>query len=338
MKPLEQLTPRGQLRRFRSLALQALAQYDLAVADLRLLGWYTNLLFRVRCADGGRYVLRICSPGWRTESDLLSEALWLAALDRDTDIGAPRPIAARNGDYLVSASTAGVRQCRCTLMSWIPGVPLGKCLNEENLYKMGELFARLHAHGAAFVPPAGFTQCKMDQICARGEELVLWEEACQEAFTPQSRSVFEQTRAVVERAFQELYADPGGLRVIHNDLWHDNIKVYRGRLYPLDFEDTVWGYAVQDLAMALQDLMSDVEPAVFEPLQNALRRGYESLAPWPEQFPGQIDVFRAGRLLWVANHVACYQRQHLHEHIEGLLPCFTRFLETGMIRKVENSR
>ena len=31
-----------------------------------------------------------------------------------------------------------------------------------------------------------------------------------------------------------------------------------GHLYPVDFEDTLWGYPVQDIAMAMQDLMSDV--------------------------------------------------------------------------------
>ena len=39
------------------------------------------------------------------------------------------------------------------------------------------------------------------------------------------------------------------LRVIHCDLWHENVKLHRGRLRPFDFEDTVWGYRLHDLAM-----------------------------------------------------------------------------------------
>ena len=96
MKPFEELTRRGKARRLREVALHALDQYDLEVTDVRLLGMYTNALFRVRAADGrgvdASYVLRVCAPGWRTLTDLRSEAMWLQALDRDTDIGAPAPV------------------------------------------------------------------------------------------------------------------------------------------------------------------------------------------------------------------------------------------------------
>jgi Ser/Thr protein kinase RdoA (MazF antagonist) len=130
-----------------------------------------------------------------------------------------------------------------------------------------------------------------------------------------------------------LYADPAGLRVIHNDLWHGNIKVHQGRLHPLDFEDTIWGYPVQDIAMALQDLMVDVERDAYAPLQIAFRRGYESVCSWPERYESQIDTFRAGRMLWVANYVARFERNYLTEHVEWLAEQFGRFLATGVIRK-----
>ena len=143
-----------------------------------------------------------------------------------------------------------------------------------------------------------------------------------------------------QAGFQALYAGqeaPSGSlqapRLIHHDLWHGNIKVYRGRLFPLDFEDTVWGYPVQDIAMALQDLMLDVSPQDYEPLADALRFGYESRLDWPEQSPGQIDLFRAGRMFWVANYVARYQRQHLAEHLEWVAGLLKLFLETGKLRK-----
>ena len=121
----------------------------------------------------------------------------------------------------------------------------------------------------------------------------------------------------MDTAYARLYADPAGLRVIHHDLHHENIKIYRRRLHPLDFEDTAWGYPVQDIAMALQDLWLEVGAGAYEPLLAAFRRGYESLSsPWPEQYPGQIDTFRAGRMLWVANYVARFERPHLAGFIE----------------------
>lgn len=334
MKPYEQLTVRGQARRMRALALGALSQFMIELRDVRLLGWHTNLLFRVRAADGRLYVLRVCTPGWRTGTDLFSEAVWLQALEQDTDIGAPQPQFTPNGEAIVEAEAQGIPgRRRCTLMSWVPGTPLGKRLTKGSLYKMGVLFARMHAHGENFAPPQGFTRRKMDKILARDEVDELFSETSRGAFTAHAWEVIDRTRKQVNQAFERLYANPDGLRVIHNDLWHGNIKVYRGRLHPLDFEDTVWGYPVQDLAMAIQDLMVDVQADEFEGLLAALREGYESRMAWPEAYQGQIDTFRAGRMLWVANYVARFQREHLEEHLEWLARQFERFLEMGEIRK-----
>jgi Ser/Thr protein kinase RdoA (MazF antagonist) len=171
----------------------------------------------------------------------------------------------------------------------------------------------------------------MDNVYARGEEDVLF--ACDDGFTPRTRAVLDRALAEVRGAFDRLYADPAGLQVIHNDLHHENIKIDRGRLRPFDFEDTIWGYPVQDIAMALQDLMIDVTPEAYDPLLGAFRQGYESLAAWPERYDGQIDTFRVGRLFWVANYVARYQRRYLREHVDRTARMLERFLEMGRLRK-----
>jgi Ser/Thr protein kinase RdoA (MazF antagonist) len=316
LKAFTDLTAQGKLRRLRLLALEALKAYELEVERVSLLGSFTNTLFRVRTSEGKSYVLRVCAPGWRTDTDLVSEVLWLQALDRETDLGAPVPLLARDGRALVTASVPGLIPCRCMLMSWIPGTPLGKRLTEENLEKMGMLHARMHAYGTAFQPPEGFTRRKMSSYLSRDEPEELFAASCAEAFTERSRAVFMEMRTRVQALLEGLYADPSGLRVIHDDLWHDNIKLDRGRLRPLDFEDTVWGYPVQDLAAAIEDLYADLPEEAFAPAVAALRRGYEQLAPWPERFDGEIDLLRAGRALWVANYVARFERDYLQQHLE----------------------
>ena len=80
--------------------------------------------------------------------------------------------------------------------------------------------------------------------------------------------------------------------------------------------------------------MNTVGPEAFAPLYRAFRQGYESLAPWPEQYAGEIDTFRAGRVLWVTNYVARYERPHLRQHIDWLAPYLERFLATGELGKV----
>jgi Ser/Thr protein kinase RdoA (MazF antagonist) len=314
--------------------MTALAQYDLDVRSVEFLGAFTNVLFRVRSPSGVSYVLRICRPGWRTLTDILSETAWLRALSRETEIPVPEPLPARDGKYVVRAKASGVPESRhCVLMRWLPGVLLGKRLTEANLVKMGTLFAGLHAHAAGFTPPEQFTRRKMNSIDARGEQGILFSASCAQAFTPRTRVIFTHTMECVDKTVGRLYADPQGLRVIHNDLHHDNIKVHRGRLHPLDFEDTIWGYPTQDIAMALQDLMVDVERDVFEPLQRAFRQGYETVASWPEREMDEIDTLRAGRMIWVTNYVAQCEAEYLERHIHRVAPIFEAFLETGRLRK-----
>jgi Ser/Thr protein kinase RdoA (MazF antagonist) len=264
--------------------------------------------------------------------------MWLEALARDTDIGAPVPLRAPDGDAFVRAFAEGVSgPIRCTLMSWIPGVSLGRRLSVTTLTQMGALFARMHAHGAAFVPPEGFTTRHMNTYLAREELNVLFGPECLAALPHESQELLALTRAKVDAAFESRYAAPEGLRVIHNDLWHDNIKLHRGRLRPLDFEDTLWGYPVQDIAMAWLDLMDSVASGLYEPYTDAFRAGYESHTPWPERFAGEVDLFEAGRMLWVANYVARYQPQHLGAHIEWLSPRLASFLASGRVRHLPAS-
>ena len=81
----------------------------------------------------------------------------------------------------------------------------------------------------------------------------------------------------------------------------------------------------------------DVPADRFEPLVAAFRNGYETLLPWPESSTrrglNQMDTFRAGRCLWVANYVAGHQREHLAGHLRWLAPLLEKFLETGKLRK-----
>ena len=333
MKPFKQLTRRGKVRRFRQVAMNALDHYCLDVCDLRLLGLYTNAVFRVRTTNGSRFALRLCVPGWRTEGDLLAECMWLDALHRDTDIGAPVPVRTREGAYFCAAEAPGAAGNRCMVMSYLPGGLLAKRLTESNLEKMGRLFARLHAHGAAWRPPEGFTQRRMTSVFSRDESVVLFDDAQDDAYTMRTRDLFDRVDRHVNQAFARLYSQTNGVQVIHNDLHHENIKIDRGRLLPFDFEDTLWGYPVQDIAMALQDLMLDVDADTFTSLSAAFRRGYEQLAVWPTADDGLIDTLRAGRMLWVANWIAGHQREHLKGHLDWAAAFYERFLATGMLTK-----
>ncbi|MBT4499369.1 MAG: phosphotransferase, partial [Gemmatimonadetes bacterium] len=233
MKAFADLTWRGQSRRLRHLALQALRLYELEVDRVSWVSRWTNDILRVRTRDGAVYALRLCCPGWRTREDLLLEVAWLEALQRDVDLNTPRIVHSRDGSPFVEVGGEdGAEPRRCFLVHWSRGIRLGLRLTEANLYKMGNLFAQLHAHGVAFVQPSGLPVKKMDGVYVRGGEEILLDALHRAKVAPRIMMLFERTIEKVDAAFAQRYADPAGFRVIHNDLHHDNINLYRGRLYP----------------------------------------------------------------------------------------------------------
>ncbi len=334
MKAFTDLTRRGQARRLHRLALQALRLYELDVDRLNWVSRWTNDMLRVRTRDGNVYALRLCRPGWRTREDLLLEVAWLKALQGDADLNTPHIILSRDGAPFVEVDGEdGAEPRRCLLIRWSKGIRLGLRMTEANLHKMGYLFSQLHERGAAFVQPSDLPIKKMDGAYARGDEDILFAALHRAKVARRIIMLFERTTEQVAAAFAQRYADPTGLRVIHNDLHHENINFYRGCLYPFDFEDTIWGYPVQDIATALQDLMEDTPPDAFEPLQDAFRAGYERHSPWPERYPGEIDVFRAGFVLKRANNKARGGKETLRQYVGEIAPVLKAFLDTGQLRK-----
>lgn len=327
------LTQLGRLRRIGRLAAATLRAYDLKVRHLRLYAFATNPLYQVVTESGERFMLRLAYPGWRTLEDLRAEAAWLEALATDTDIGAPNIIRAANGAAVLPMTGCGVPQALyptlwyATLMTWVDGRLLAHTLSPANLERMGELFAKLHLHGKAWVPPQDFTTKRFAAFLSRGEPNVLFEERVLAAFREEDRRAFISAREAVEREYAAL--DPNDLRVIHCDLWHENIKIDHGKLRPFDFEDTIWGYRLHDIAMGLLDLLETVGNDRYADLLPAFRYGYERLLDWPA---GKLEVLQIGRMLWKAN----WNARHIPHTLEALSQqygeIFRNFEHTGTLQ------
>lgn len=331
MQPFDQLSWPARVRRLRGLAVAALRHYDLSVTRLDLHRADTNLLYRVYTADGRQYALRVANGQWRTLDDARAEILWLDALARETTVPVPRIARTKTGEAVVLPTAPGTPAGHhALLMDWLPGVTLGHRLTTANLTKMGELFGQLHVQAGAWQPPAGFTTRRFDRMIARGEPETLLSPAMVAHYTPAATRLLEQMVAKVSHAYQQL--DPADLRVIHCDLWHDNIKVYRGVLYPFDFEDTIWGYRLHDIAMAMLDLYEVVDQPTYAGLLAAFRQGYARHLAWPE---GDLTLLQIGRMLWrinhFANHVDRFGPTWLVKEVTFCADLFQRYLDTGQL-------
>ncbi len=329
-KPYIELTFSGKLRRLGRLAATAIHHYGLEDAEIRYHSFDTNLHYRVTTAAGERYMLRLASPGWRTNTDLLSEALWLDALARDTDVPVPQVMPTRTGDFIVPMTGNGITGIwNACLMSWVPGRRLDHYLIPGNLRKMGELFAVLHHHGATWVAPAGFTQRRFEHWLSRGEpNLIIRGKGgnLTGVLPAHSLEVLERMHQHVEAAYAQV--NRSDLRIIHCDLWHGNIKLHHGLLHPLDFEDTIWGFRAHDIAMGMLDLLEATDDERYPGLLAAFREGYEYHMPWTED---RIEPFQIGRLLWTINWVVRFDPKSLANKVERYLPVFEHYERTGRV-------
>ena len=327
MKKFNELTNRGKLVRLRKMAEKALVKYGLEDSRLIYHCFDTNLLYRVISPQGQSYILRLASPGWRSRANLDSEALWLQALVRDTDIPVPHIIPALNGGNVLSTEHPLVPETwNVTLFSYLPGRLLGSSLTNRNLFKMGELFARLHIHGKEWPRPSSFSSDQFDHYLSRGEEEVLFS---QETLSPLPREKTELLYTIRDRVEQEYSRlDKTDLRVIHCDLWHDNIKVHKGELQPFDFEDTILGYRLHDIAMAMLDLWEDTDGKRYPPLLKAFQSGYTTLLDWPQ---GNMEVLQMGRMLWQLNWITRYWPAGFENNLTEKLELFRTFLNRGRL-------
>jgi Ser/Thr protein kinase RdoA (MazF antagonist) len=321
MKPWEQLSEAGQIRRLRPLAIAALNDFPIEPLQLHLVGGFTNVIFRVDTAQGP-FALRIDLHQHHSDGDVANELAWLSAVAADTTLDVCRFVPARDGRRFVYTSAPGVPgNRRCVLFQWVPGRPLADNLTTDGYHKLGRLSAGLHLHGVGFEPP--HPPLTWDRIFYWPEEVdpvVIFNPDMAHYFTDGRRKILDRAMAAVEEAFARL--DPAETQIIHGDLHPWNVHRYRSRVIAFDFEDITWGHRVQDVATTL---FYERNHERYADLRAAFGEGYRSVAPWPVTYDGELEHFMAARSLMFVNFVANL-RDNPSEFYATVFPRLEKFL------------
>jgi Ser/Thr protein kinase RdoA (MazF antagonist) len=299
-RPFCDLTRRGRARRLRLVARRALEERGLGDCSLAFLGDDTNTLFRARTAGGAGFVVRIGAHGPTAHSpdEAAAETTWLAALRR-AGLTVPEPVPDRRGHLVSVLSVPGVEGARVVVVfRWLPGSLLQERLTPPNVAAYGGLAAQLHGHAAGFRPPGDPPLPRYDRLFPFREPEVLFAPDPGPLLPPGRRAVFARAAERVERAIALRRGEP--LRLLHGEFHVWNVLVRRGQLAPIDFEDLMWGWPIQDIATAFYYLHQRPD---FAEVREGFRRGYEQVAAWPEAEPGELETFIAGRALVLANVV-----------------------------------
>lgn len=278
-----------------------LTQYKLDVARVRLITNDMNGIFRLDTRDGRKFILRVTQPeGGHNRDHVVAEMDWLAALARDTDLSVPRPLPAKDGSLVIEAGAGGIPEARlCEIFSWVEGKDLAEDMSEFNVSKLGELMAGLHEHASTYHPPSELSLLRFDRVFPFPEPVLLFEKAFSPLFPAARRVVYERGIAWTQESIDRLKASGEPMRIIHGDLHQWNVRNQRGALSPIDFEDLMLGWPVQDIATTLYYFGSKD----FTRLRDAFQEGYTRRSPWPERHAGEIDSFIAARGLGLANFI-----------------------------------
>jgi Ser/Thr protein kinase RdoA (MazF antagonist) len=319
------LTERSQILRLHKDAALVLEQYPIRVARLRCINHGFNTTFRVEGADGRKYALRINVNSRRSEAGLIAETAWLEALHRDTDLVLPKIVPRKDGALIsrLESPTLG-RSTFAVLFEWLPGRDLGSKATPEQLFALGAATARLHQHGKHYALPKGATLWSGRSVCL-DSKLTLPTHPMPEAW----REVFTTVYNNAETALQALYARDKP-HPIHADLHLWNVKSVRGQLSIFDFDDSVLGLPVQDLAISAFYFRRITGG---ESLENALLEGYQSIQPLPKFSSFEYESQIAARQYLLANDLLHNENAELKaisaKYLETSLGRLQKYLETG---------
>ena len=323
MQDWETLTEAGRIRRLRALALDALDQFPIEPVRLRLVGGFTNVIFRVDTTEGP-FALRVDLHQDHSDKDVDIELAWLAAIAGETDLDTCRFVSAHNGKRYVYGSAPGVPgERRCVLFQWVPGRPLADNPTEVGYERLGQLSAGLHKHGRDFRPP--HPPMKWDRVFYWPEEVdpvVIYEPRLAHHFPEARKQTLDRAIDAIQTAFARL--GPQSAQVIHGDLHPWNVHAYRSRLIAFDFEDVMWGHRVQDVAISL---FYQRDHPGYADFRSAFEEGYRSMADWPVAYEGELEHFMAARTVMFINYVANIDDDPSRFY-DKAFPRLQRFLDT----------
>ena len=306
MKPFEELTYLGRLRRMRQFAWNALQAYGMSDLQLKFFRQVGNTLFQVNATiptpttktnlyAPGQYLLRIHMPGYQTPAAIELELDWLLSMSQQADLPVPEPVLTLEGKPYTRAAIPGVPEEHiCSVLRWVKGRELKRKTVRPQHYKaLGELMARLHQHASHWQPPTSLSKRSYDWdglFMKEGKGGILSSEAWS-LLPPEYLEPFEIVSKKVKQVMDKLGKGSDVYGLIHGDLGIEaNVLFWNGDARVIDFDDSGFGYYIFDLAIVLEDSQDHQIRACF---REALLDGYLRLRPLSEDQIGNIDLFLA---------------------------------------------
>jgi Ser/Thr protein kinase RdoA (MazF antagonist) len=281
----------------RDAAFEALRRYDVSPRRVRLAAQSFNSVFRVTTASAV-YALRVGAVlHIHPAGTAAVEAAWHRRL-RQHGVCVPDVLANTDGEFATLVGNGRVEHGPrvCLLFEWVAGRSLRTCMTERRSAALGRLSARLQQDAAQWSPSGA-------QDVLRADRVLYWQMPDQLAAAG-SRfglgTLFTDAAARVQTVVDWLWLNPPHRpHLVHGDLTPQNVIVSPSQgLVPIDFQDTVRGFEIQDLSITVSALRRLPHG---DRLTDAFRAGYSELRSWPDISPALFDSLIAARALQQLN-------------------------------------
>lgn len=264
----------------------AVAQYDLDVAYVDEVRVTNNAVFRL-LTPSRDYALRIHRSGYRSPTQIRSELAYLASLAEGSEVVVPLPVTTVSGDFVASVE-AGDRVRHASLVTWLEGEVRrpGRGAGPATMFRIGKALARIHQHSESFDPPDGFDLPTWDVATIFDSERLRLVESVSH------RRLIEQVARCADERFAERTPTPQAYGVLHHDFILLNCLHSGRQTAVIDFDDSGWGFYLQDLGGMLGNLK---DYSSYRSLRRSFVDGYESVRAFPSADEWDLELMVALR-------------------------------------------
>jgi Ser/Thr protein kinase RdoA (MazF antagonist) len=312
MKPFEELTQQGQIRRYHQLAHKALQHYPLTVKKIRCITMRYNIILRVD-AEEGVFALRISGTQNRTALQIRSEMQWIEAICDETDLQTACPLRTKDSQLIVTVEIDGIAHPRhVTITRWLYGTLLSQKPSVSNIRQLGQALAKLHQHSENYKPSGEFMTFDAYKVGEWGDLSYL--EDSDTRLTSEQKQLFRHATKQSEATIQRLRDEAPRLYLINNDLHLSNALDFRGKVAVFDFDDCRWGHFIQDFAPTLHWLYAYPNQAELE---QAFLAGYRAVReiPFSESLFKYAIIYRS----MIAVNFMIHYRSHQAERLKKFI-------------------
>lgn len=320
-KPFNEASYLSQVRRLRTLATKALAQYPIKVKSIKFIHHGENTTFRVLSTSNQTYLLRVHRNDYHTKAAIIEEMAWLSHLAKK-GLSVPNPVLSKKGNLVETLEHEDIGGSRnCSVFEWIHGYFLDKSIKPKHMFEVGQLLGDFQNN-----TPKGKTKNRQywtaEGLVGPNPKFGSLDNLA-DVSAKQQRTLTNARKSILKKLiqFEKKYPKKQGL--IHADLHFGNILVTGKNLGAIDFDDCGYGFFAYDLALpyiSMQNYLGEKKKHLFPEYKRALINGYKTKRKWDEDdeaiFPYIITARKLLMLGWLNSRS---DNPGLKMHFKGVL-------------------